>query len=122
MSFEERVKALLAANLPGMDMATAVRMVTEGKDEALLNEQATAVQDAEAQQLSKPMLVGGPLSDAPAQPQVTPGILGPDGQVQPEQEQQTNPLCGEGTVWNGTQCVLAVNLQEIKRCLVVLVE
>ena len=110
MSFEERVKALLAANLPGMDMATAVRMVTEGKDEALINEQDTAIQDAQAQQLSKPMMIGGPMSDAPAQPQVTPGTLGPDGQVQPEQPQDNNPLCGDGTVWNGTQCVLATNL------------
>ena len=42
-------------------------------------------------------------------PQVNPGLMTPQG-IQPRpQAPQSHPMCGPGTTFNGTQCVLGVN-------------
>ena len=43
-------------------------------------------------------------------PQVTPSLMNPQGEMTPRPETQEHPLCGPGTVFNGTQCVLATTL------------
>jgi len=58
---------------------------------------------------------GTPMGAVPGDiPQVTPGLLGPGGNFQPQPQQpqapqQGHPMCGPGTTFNGTQCVLGVN-------------